>query len=450
MKMRKTRMKNANWETMLLPILLLTLFTCAKNGTEPRENAFPAFRGKEIIIDTIHPWQKWVDTLSVVDEDTALSFCISDFSTSFLLKDSIISFSPRLQDTGFYDFNVIACDPKKQCDSVRFQLTISPEFAYINEASKIIYYSEGGTIYCGQTTIYGNASVTTIEEYEYNPFGLISKVSLNDSTQAEYTFTYDSLYFPIKISRSTSGQQNAYYDSMVYDGNLNLIKSLSISNNNGNISIQDETDFEFDNQNRMISMTYSYETQSCDVNNICSTWTRHDIVQYEYNSAGLVAKKTHTYNGGQLDDSVVYTYNSELKLIEEKNYSGQWIYPTQYIYNSDGVLIGKVWYQGTGDLGGKDDYTYDPQGQLIKIDDYCGNYTTFSYQGYTQYEWIKVKAIKTPATAQMFKDDPGLSKKGNTINKNVNNLIVNLVMTELKKAGKIGIAFAFKQSRRHH
>jgi YD repeat-containing protein len=437
-------MRNAGTRTMLFSVVLLFSLACTKYVAQPDVGRSPVFQGKGTTIDTIHPWQKWADTLRVVDSDSAVSFSLHDTVIRFLLRDSILSIVPGLQDTGTYDFKVFAKDSRNQCDSVRFQVTISPEFVYIDETSKITLHSEGGTIYCGQTTSYGGASSTFTEAYEYNQFGFVSKVTTNDTSSVEYDFTYDSLCFPVKIT--SSSQTIDYYDSMVYDGNHNEIKDLNIGRNG---TVENETDFAFNSQNQMVSMSYSYESQSCNVNNSCSTFTRNDIVQYEYNPAGLMSKMIHTYNGGQLEDSVVYTYDAESRLLAENDYRGQWVYPTQYLYDANGVLTGKVWYQGTGDLGGKDDYTYSAQGKLIRIDDYCGNYSSFSFVESTEYDWITVKAFKTPATTLIDSSARTLYKKRTAIKENANMRFVNSVVANLRKAGKIGTALAFKESWKH-
>lgn len=435
----------------LLIACLLFFNTCIQNGTEPEKNTVPAFTRSNSISDTVFVWTTWAETLGVIDDDE-VAISLSDASLPISLNDSIISLSPQLSDTGNYDLYAIACDEHGNCDSIRISLHIVPEYVMLNKIKKEKHSSPGGTIHCGQTTISGGTASSSFTEFEFNEFGYVSKFIRESGTRVfKYIYSYDSLLYPIRVTCITQDNDTCGYDSIVYDDKHNMLKGISVYSQNGTVLEEDITEFEFDSENRMTSMRYSYETQSCDVNNRCSTWTRNDLVEYQYDSEGQLVKKIHTFNGGQLEDSVVYKYNLLGNLIQEREYSGEWVYPYEYEYDSNGLLTRKIRYHGTGEIGGKAEYEYNSEELLIKIDDYCWNYTKYTYKGTSEYEWAKIRAIKTPSTAKLVKDDTGLWKKGANAegqkSSNDDAIVIQQSEDELKKAGKFGIAQAIRISR---
>lgn len=435
---------------LLIPCLLI-YSSCIENGTEPEKNTVPAFSRTNSIFDTVFIWNTWAETLHVIDDDEVEIF-LSDTSLPITLKDSIICLSPQLSDTGDYIFFALACDENEKCDSIEISLHVMPEYVTVKKIRKDKHSSPGGTIHCGQTTISGGTASTSYAEFEFNEFGYVSKfIRESGSLIFQYVYSYDSLLYPNRVTCITQNNDTCGYDSIVYDDNHNMIKGISVYSVGGIILEEDITEFEFDSEDRMTSMGYSYETQSCDVNNRCSTWTRNDLVEYQYDSEGLLVKMVHTFNGGQLEDSIVYIYNFSGYLIEEKEYSGEWMYPYKYEYDSNGLLVCKIRYHGTGEIGGKEEFEYNSEQLLIKIDDYCWNYTEYTYRGTTEYEWTEIRAIKTTATSKLVNDDTGIWKKRAITEEqkrgNVNAIVVQQSKEELEKAGKHGIAQTLRISR---
>jgi hypothetical protein len=167
--------------------------SCSDNGIKTLVNISPSFNNSDIT-DTVKVWNTWQETLSVYNDDS-ITYRMSDSSLPFLLHNSILSITPQLEDTGNYDFYIIASDQAQQHDTLNIRLCIIPEFIILNKIKKEVFYSPGGTINCGQSSTISDGPSSYYNEYEYNEFGHYSKVTrFSAYNTSKYVYDYDSLY----------------------------------------------------------------------------------------------------------------------------------------------------------------------------------------------------------------------------------------------------------------
>lgn len=397
------------WLKYVLTFFSIFALTCLNldKSLEIQRKSPPSFQRGGSFSDTAFAMSVKKDTLRVSNHDVVTYSFLKDSIPFVKLKDSIVTICPNLKDTGSYEIKLIASDSIEQHDTCILLLWVFPKIDTLTVLSNRYSFQEGGDIHCGQTTISGPSYSYEIQ-MEYNSFGLLSKTKRisTDTQSMSYSFEYDSLLFPIKIYYSDT--MRSIYDSIRYDSFHNMIQTMTIG-----VSSQPENivTYSYDSKNRLSTMEYSYETQICDEFGKCSTWTRNDLVQFDYNNYDSLIKETRTFNGGQFADSIVYLYNSQNQLTEQFEYYDQWKYPTRYTYNIGGQLIEKTSYSHYEDIGDVWKYAYNTNGYVSKIDNYCGNYGSLTNKGYSTFTWTRISIIHSDATNKFTKYEQYLSKK---------------------------------------
>ena len=120
------------------------------------------------------------------------------------------------------------------------------------------------------------------------------------------------------------------------------------------------------------NVTYQYN-QKKQLTAVKYASTQQPVVQFEYNSRGLVSRKI-LGNGA----FVTYTYidnTTELSSIANHNTSGTQSSFYSYDYDAKGRIIQITTTDGNWTFG------YDPAGQMIKWTSPDGDVTTYSYDG---------------------------------------------------------------------
>jgi RHS repeat-associated core domain len=192
---------------------------------------------------------------------------------------------------------------------------------------------------------------------EYDSLGRL--ITTTDFKGNKTTFEYDNISRLIKQISPFNGTQSSVKKNY-YDGNGNIIKSLTSSNIPGQTENWDRTDYEYNNRNMLTKVT-TYK----DIN------TPENYSQYFYDKNG---NKIRMYDG--LSSPLVVNGLDNVIAAADTEY-----YITEYSYNQLDKLISKINHSNKEEnyTYKEENYTYDLNGTLQSEKDRNNSNLTYNY-----------------------------------------------------------------------
>ena len=204
---------------------------------------------------------------------------------------------------------------------------------------------------------YSNGDPWISQQCSYNDNGNLIKVAFLNMDQEEtgkITITYDSATDQMLYKRFQGDTQSL---SFLYDANNNQIALI----------------YPYASGEERYRMVYSYDDKGSPLQcHIVKPGEPTELYEdHKYDANGNLIEYLSYFTGGKQNDRIVYSYNSDNKLVSETHYSRSNNITSQRIstYDSTGNLISRVTYYNDIEEA-RTDYYYDANNRLVEEKDY--------------------------------------------------------------------------------